>query len=645
MKKILITIALAAPVLGLHAQLYVGPGETVTVLEGTDVFFAGVQVDDSGTPGLLDVQSTAVNTNCVIDGVVLGDTRISFGDLTNLSLDNGTWTTEWDSPNENNEVLNDLTIGANGEVRVPPVNSLTTNGEFINGNALYLEADANGYGQLLTLGTVTTKGVTEAQQFFTVGTTEGWRQMSSPVTTSLDDIKDDFDFSYSPVAHAGGLQDSTQNIWWYDASPINPAGGNTTSTLPLGSDANAKHWTYATASEAIGPANNAKGWDIWMGAPNVYTDGGRMTLTGEFGNGNYDFDCYRTDDFIANQSGTTNSTLITGWNLIPNPYPSNIDVSTLLTDATNFDLAYKAIHVWDATNQRYIALTADIPSVIEWNNSQANAQDETNNIAPFQAFWVKAAATPSDAATADEDITLVNAHRTVEDNANFFKTTPPLIRLKLATLNEKYSDQSVIAFSDESTDGIDNNDALKLNSLNENTPNLSSVAEGTNLSINRLRNPAPYHSVPLHIETVKNGTEATIDMRDENIDPAWTIYLEDVKYGKMHNLRNGEYTFAHDASMKTNRFVVHINKFAGNIDVNSWNNVNIYTNTDGINVAFANPDESTASITISNLAGQLIYQGQVSTGRLFTFPINDDMAVYAVQVITGSKVTHEKVVR
>jgi hypothetical protein len=97
--------------------------------------------------------------------------------------------------------------------------------------------------------------------------------------------------------------------------------------------------------------------------------------------------------------------------------------------------------------------------------------------------------------------------------------------------------------------------------------------------------------------------------------------------------------------MKINRFVVHINKFPGNIDVNTWNNVNIYANADGINVAFANPDVATAEVTISNLAGQLIYTGTVSTGRVFTYPINEDIALYAVQVVTGTKVTHDKVVK
>ena len=113
----------------------------------------------------------------------------------------------------------------------------------------------------------------------------------------------------------------------------------------------------------------------------------------------------------------------------------------------------------------------------------------------------------------------------------------------------------------------------------------------------------------------------------------------------MHNLRNGEYTFTHDASMKTNRFVVHINKMPGNIDANSWNNVAIYANADGINVAFANPDASTAQVFISTLTGQTLFLGDVSTGHTFTFPINNDIAVYAIQVVTGNKVTHEKVVR
>ena len=634
--------------LGLAAQLYVGPGDTVTVLTGTDVFFAGVEIDTSGTPGLLDVQATSLNTaECVIDGEILGDAQISFGDFTNLSIDNGTWSVL----NQTDEVIEDFTMGTAAYVEVGPGLSLTTNGTFDNSNtdaagSIRLFATSFGYGQLLT-NNVSTKGVMYAEQYLTAVDNDGWRQLSSPVSTTLVEIDDDFQTYYpngpGPIGIAGQW-----NVYWYDASPITPNGGNTTSSLPNGSDANAKHWTAATDNSlAFGPGDNATAFDLFVGTPFSLNlaEPGVLDVTGEFGNGDYTFDVYRTDDFVAGESGTTTSTLITGWNLIPNNYPSNIDVGTLLLDGGNFDLAYKAVHVWDGKTQQYRAMTGDVASVIEWNNTKPNALDSTNNIAPFQAFWVKAAASPSTNPTADENITLTNAHRTVEDNSNLFKTSPPLIRLRIADADEKLSDQNVIAFEAVSTLGLDNNDAFKLQSLNEDVPSIYTTVEGSPLSINRLPSPDPAYSIPLFVKSKKAGESYTIDMRDENIDPSWTIYLEDVKNGKMHNLRNGAYNFTHDATMQGNRFVVHINVMPGMIDANTWNNVSIYSNIDGINVAFANPDVSTATVLISNLAGQVLYQGTVSTGRVFTYPANDNVALYAIQVVTGKKVTHEKVVR
>jgi hypothetical protein len=51
-----------------------------------------------------------------------------------------------------------------------------------------------------------------------------------------------------------------------------------------------------------------------------------------------------------------------------------------------------------------------------------------------------------------------------------------------------------------------------------------------------------------------------------------------------------------------------------------------------------------ADVLITNLAGQIIYNGTVSTEEPFLFPINDDVAMYVVHVIAGDKISQEKVV-
>lgn len=381
MKKILFIILVLSGLL-LPAQTNnIETGTTFYVSEGTSVYFSGVAID-----GLLSVQAVNAETEIVIDGEITGDANFELnGNKVNLTLNAGTWNVL----NADDEYVNNLFMQATGVAEVPAAHSLTILGDFNNTNTtvgVKLLADASGYGQILTSGTVTNAGTTYAEQYLTSQTNAGWRQLASPVSTTLAEVDDDFETFYpngpGPVGNA-----AQYNIWWYDASPINPNGTNVTANL-LGSDADAKHFKAADNNTlAFGPANNARGFTIFSGSAFDITNAGVLDVSGVFGNGDYTFDCYRTHDFIAGQSGTTTQQLITGWNLIPNPYPSNIDVSNLLSDATNFDLAYKAVHVWNAKVQQYVAITEG--AFIDWNTSN-DTLGSAKNIAPFQAFWVKA---------------------------------------------------------------------------------------------------------------------------------------------------------------------------------------------------------------------------------------------------------------
>lgn len=621
----------------VHGNLHIHAGANLT-------FFGDVQVPAGG---LLHNEAGTLYTRAN----VTGEERIQLDAGASLHVDGGTFT----FANETDEAFLNLEIGSSGSVVVPPTRSLTITGTLNNTSTdtgMYLLADATGYAQLLTTGTVTNKGILKAEQYITAATNAGWRQLASPVSATLAQLDDDFETTY-PTA-PGTVGDSLQwNVWWYDASPLTPGQGNNMSASNR-SAASATYWTPATNNTvAFGPANNAKTFNVSMGGSFAIYNGGILDVAGALGNGTYTFDCYQTHDMGPryNGSGSTNPVLITGWNLIPNPYPSNISVSALLADNSNFGIPYKAVHVWDAKTQQYTAITNDIINAIDWNTGSATSNliiTEAHNIAPFQAFWVKAynGNRGSSNANADHNITLTNAHRTVQANVNFFKSTPPVIALRTWDASGLTKDQTLLTFGIENANQLDDNDALKLRSGNNNVPSLATVIEGVPLSVNRLAWPAPSHSIPVHFESAFHGAVYNLAMATADIDPTWTVYLEDRKEEKMINLRgNATYTFLHDTRYVGNRFMVHINKVAGNINPDNWDHVVIYGNDEGINVAFANPQSTTAEVLISTVAGQLVFSGTVTTGTRFVYPVRDDVAMYVVRVLSGTKVVSDKIVR
>lgn len=629
-----------------HSILLLSLIASVTSIGQQDAFIGGnLQLHSGGNlafHGDLEVDASALLHNeagtLYTYGSVKGEEHIRLDANSSLHVEGS-----YSLAHEQDEEFESLTIGTAGVVEVTPGNSLTLSQDLTNLNSngvgLRLLADATGYAQLIT-NNVVENNPTEAQQYLTASSNVGWRQIGSPVMTTLSEIDDDFQTFYQNGPGPTGTSNQW-NIYWYDASPVGGAGGLAAGD---GSSANANHWRHAVDNtELMGSGNNARAYTIFIGAPFGIMNGGVLDFTGEVGHGSYTFDVYRTHDYIDGSGGSTNHQQITGWNLIPNPYPSNIDVSVLLADNTNFDLAYKAVHVWDAVSQQYTAMTDGITSVVNWN-SVGGPIANTNNIAPFQAFWVKGDYTSPDNGMASEDITLTDAHRTIDDTYNVFKQAPPMIALRTWDDNDVARDQAIIAIERATTIGVDGNDAFKLKSTNPNVPSLSLLSGMSKLSINRVPLPVPSHALPVSFESNKDGETYHIGIAEEDIDLNWTIQLEDKKLGVFTNLRTGQYTFTYDENYPDARFVVHINRNGVDVDEQSQEFIEVFGIDNEVNVRFNNVDSPVAQVRVVSLSGQILYNREVSTSSNLVLPLQVARSTYVVSVITESTSLHERVI-
>jgi hypothetical protein len=498
--------------------------------------------------------------------------------------------------------------------------SLTLTGDLDNQNAtegIKLLADNNGYAQLLTTGTISTKGGTHAEQYLTASANAGWRQIGSPVSATFAQVDDDFQ-SYYPNSPGTVGTSEKWNIKYWDAS----------STTATPTDL-AKGWTKVDNNAvSFGPANNAIGYSIFVGSYFNIFNNGILDLEGEVGNGDY---TYQTQPTSANGLAAA---INKGWQLIPNPYPSNINISDLLGNTSDFPLAYKAIHIWNGKSQQYTAVADNVYTDFSGTTTPDN---NTVNIAPFQAFWVKGSETLT------ETVTLKNSHRTLVAQGNYFKTTPDLIRLN-ATAADGAIDQTIITFEQDADDNLDGRDAFKIMSLNEDMHNMYTFADGNKIAINRKAIPAPDKHIPMYFEA-PNANVFKIDMVQETVAINWAIELEDHKTGAIHNLRNGEYSFKNDPSFTSNRFTVHINKTGKSVALNNAERVAIYGNDEGLNVSFLSTKSQIADISIYNVAGQTLFTGRINTDETFVWPVNGIPALYVVNVKLLTETFTEKVVR
>lgn len=656
MNKQLLNVCLRAV---FCASISLAHGQEFHVKPGGQVFIAssGVLHAESGT----FVTGTGIITNngtLSLKNTITGSDKVVLEEPCTLVLLKDT---EYEFSNQTDEKCTNLTIGDQTALAtVPSGGSLTITGAYNNtrtgtpGLVLKAGSAQGSYAQFLPSGTVTNAGITQAEQYLTSATTATWRQLSSPVDATLAQLEDDFEMFYRTGAPTGTAQQV--NAWWYDASPytnVSQNGGEAPGPL---SNSNANYWTPADAgTEAF---NHTRAYNVFSGAPFTIDNSGVLDLSGTFYNANQTYTLYKTHDFgyapptatylsiSPFDGGTTDPNLITGWNLIPNPYTTNIDISVLLGDA-GFAPSYKAVHVWDAPNQRYIAITDGLNTVVEWNNDEANANTSANNIAPFQAFWVKAdleAGTGSPSAT--QNLELKTSFRTVTKNASFFKTTPAHVRLLVSNGDSTKKDASIVAFDDAHNNNLNDEDARHLASANREMANLYTLAGGIPTSINRLAIPAPGHAVPLHVNAPQNGESFAISLQDFETPLSWTYHIYDWHTKKLHDLKNeGPFTFKNDNSFSgTNRFTFYVNYKDAGYDATSG--IKIWSNTEGILVSFAHTNDPTAKVQITDALGRVLFKGTVPTTKTFVWPVaSGHPSLYVVSATTASANQSEKIVR
>lgn len=469
------------------------------------------------------------------DFVTQNGGSLKFNGQSSLSIEgSGTVDTLYvDQTNDDtSNTLVDLTVNRNGQ-NIVLANKLQVTGVLnpIAGiircsDTLVLKAvSATSYGQIAPHGSNTIIGTLVAEKFISESDSAGWRQIGIPLNISnLNSL------TGIPLYFENHNDASQRNIYYWDA-------GNGGSGLLAMGWKNANHTTH----------NNTRAYTVFGGTPFFGFTDRRIQASGTESNGDVVFSLYNYID--PDGSGIAAE----GWNLIPNPYPSRIKVATLLNSSEfSSALDYTAIHVWDGLNGQYKAITAD--AITNYNTSIA-ALDTSIDLAPFQAFWVKA--------NANTTFTLTNDHRTVTGNPGIFmKKSHDLCRLNVFDTDSSW-DQVVVYFKDGATTGFDTKaDAFKLFSTLKNVPSLYAPIPGVNLAISALPYGDESYSVPLGFRSSKKGTHH-FDLVSAELDPTWEVSLEDLLLKKNHNLRHGAYSFEPTANTE-GRFILHFhNKSTG----------------------------------------------------------------------------------
>jgi len=231
------------------------------------------------------------------------------------------------------------------------------------------------------------------------------------------------------------------------------------------------------------------------------------------------------------------------FNLIGNPYPSGIDVSSFLA-ANSGLLTVGSVFLWDdpGTNT-YVSADYAVRNGLS-GVAGGGGTTPTGIIGTAQGFKVEV--------NGNGNIQFTNAMRSTGNTANLFRAMDTKLAWISATSTENRFNQMLVGFVEDGTDGSDwAYDAPKLNSLGE--LSLYSYMDGQPLAIQGYGPLEQERVVPLGLNsqfqtTVKIGLDSTSNMND------YAIILEDRYFNIYHDLKQSAYLFQSSPMLYDDRF-------------------------------------------------------------------------------------------
>ncbi|MBL4625946.1 MAG: PKD domain-containing protein, partial [Flavobacteriales bacterium] len=498
-------------------DMTIASGATINVGLGFTVSVTSALVN-SGTldnDGVLDVANGYSGQTGSLSGN--GTHRLSGGNWNNST---GTFTPENSTVEmagtaaqtiQGTTSFNNLIINNAGGVSIVAdshsiTNTLTlTNGLFTTNNAVTLFSNASGTGRIaeITGGSITDNII--AQRY--VSGNDDWRLLSSPVTgTTLADWQTEFWMS----GFTGSTYPSNAftSVYTYDETTLGD--------LNQG---------YVAATNSTDALTATTGFFAWVGALPVGSGISKvLDLTGTANTGNQVVSVTYTDDPAYDDSND-------GWMLIGNPYPSDIDWSTVTIGGGVTQFAY----VYDPSTSTYITLD----------------QSTSTIIAQQQGFWVKASGS-SGTVTFQESDKVAGGVFYKYDNSN---------SLTLEVNGQGYNNSTEIRLDENATVAYEPNfDAFKWYSTNPSAPNIMTLAtNGFELDINTVEDTTLTVSVPVKLVVGISGMYS-ISIEDSSAMLTHNcLFLEDLHENITVDLRqNPSYTFYISDTVATARFVLHI---------------------------------------------------------------------------------------
>lgn len=331
-----------------------------------------------------------------------------------------------------------------------------------------------------------------------------------------------------------------------------------------------------------------------------------------------------------------------GFNLVGNPYASY--VSWDAAEKTNLEptMWYRSMN-----GASYVFDTYNATSSIGTSN---NGETVNSNIPPMQAFWVrvKPAVLANDTTGTLTFHNSMRSHKGASDlklkSRAVADATQQVLRLQVS--NGTNSDEAVVYFNPNASDGLDDYDSPKMSNANAAIPEIYTIAGTEKLVINGLSVVTPEETLPLGFTTGQSNSFSIKATQIANFD-GMKVYLRDNVLNTEQELTDASsYTFTSDVASTTTRFSVVFKAAGVTTGINASTDQAVVINKNANNQITINCKgaiNSDSFVSVYNALGQKVSAQQITTSNTI-ISSSFRPGVYVVTVNNGNKATTKKVI-
>jgi hypothetical protein len=362
------------------------------------------------------------------------------------------------------------------------------------------------------------------------------------------------------------------------------------------------------------------------------TTSGAITFTGALNTGDKSFTLYRTDSLVQKR----------GFNLVGNPYPSYLNWEKVKRTNVSPTMWYRSKSGGAYTFATYGAVSGE--------GTKLDGVSVTANIPPMQGFWVRVAGAGSGTLAFTNDMR--NHSETTVNNLlkapAATKLTQQVLRLQVS--NGTNSDEAIVVFNPNASDGFDDFDSPKMTNANPVVPEIYTLADNEPVVINGFSTVYYNTEIPLGFTTGEANAFSIQATEINNFDDGTIVILKDnQKLTDQEQILSLDkpYNFTSDVFSSANRFSLIFRTTSITTGTNEeLANQRILISKNGNNQITVNclsGLNANSFVSVYNAQGKLLVTKQL-TNRISILDTPGCAGIYFVKVVNGAKCVSEKLI-